>query len=52
MQVRLAFAVMVHVDADLLLIDEVLAVGDAAFQQKCFDVAAPGAARRAARSCS
>jgi ABC-type polysaccharide/polyol phosphate transport system ATPase subunit len=38
MQVRLAFGVMVHVDADLLLIDEVLAVGDAAFQQKCFDV--------------
>ena len=38
MQVRLAFAVMVHVDADLLLIDEVLAVGDAAFQQKCYDV--------------
>jgi ABC-type polysaccharide/polyol phosphate transport system ATPase subunit len=38
MQVRLAFSVMVHVDADLLLIDEVLAVGDAAFQQKCHDV--------------
>ena len=37
MQVRLAFAVMVQVDADVLLIDEVLAVGDAAFQQKCFD---------------
>src|SRR4051794_12489997 len=37
MQVRLAFAVMVHVDADVLLIDEVLAVGDAAFQQKCYD---------------
>jgi ABC-type polysaccharide/polyol phosphate transport system ATPase subunit len=37
MQVRLAFAVMVQVDADLLLIDEVLAVGDAAFQQKCHD---------------
>jgi ABC-2 type transport system ATP-binding protein len=37
MQVRLAFAVMVHVDADLLLIDEVLAVGDAAFQRKCHD---------------
>jgi ABC-type polysaccharide/polyol phosphate transport system ATPase subunit len=37
MQVRLAFSVMVHVDADLLLIDEVLAVGDAAFQQKCYD---------------
>lgn len=38
MQVRLAFAVMVQADADVLLIDEVLAVGDAAFQQKCFDV--------------
>ena len=38
MQVRLAFSVMVHVDAELLLIDEVLAVGDAAFQQKCYDV--------------
>src|SRR3712207_8180972 len=33
-----AFSVMVQVDADVLLIDEVLAVGDAAFQQKCFDV--------------
>jgi ABC-type polysaccharide/polyol phosphate transport system ATPase subunit len=38
MHVRLAFSVMVEVDADVLLIDEVLAVGDAAFQQKCFDV--------------
>ena len=47
MQVRLAFAVMVHVDADLLLIDEVLAVGDAAFQQKCYDVLHRPAARRA-----
>jgi ABC-type polysaccharide/polyol phosphate transport system ATPase subunit len=37
MHVRLAFAVMVQVDADVLLVDEVLAVGDAAFQQKCFD---------------
>ena len=38
MQVRLAFSVMIEVDANILLIDEVLAVGDAAFQQKCFDV--------------
>jgi ABC-type polysaccharide/polyol phosphate transport system ATPase subunit len=37
MQVRLAFAVATQVDADVLLIDEVLAVGDAAFQQKCFE---------------
>src|SRR5437764_611174 len=35
--VRLAFSVMIQVDADVLLIDEVLAVGDAAFQQKCYD---------------
>ena len=38
MHVRLAFSVMIQVDADVLLIDEVLAVGDASFQQKCFDV--------------
>jgi len=37
MTVRLAFSVAIQVDADILLIDEVLAVGDAAFQQKCFD---------------
>ncbi len=37
MVVRLAFAVMVQADADIMLIDEVLAVGDAAFQQKCAD---------------
>src|SRR5829696_4407495 len=36
MYVRLAFAVMIQVDADVFLIDEVLAVGDAAFQQKCY----------------
>jgi ABC-type polysaccharide/polyol phosphate transport system ATPase subunit len=37
MFVRLAFSVAIQVDADILLIDEVLAVGDANFQQKCFD---------------
>jgi ABC-type polysaccharide/polyol phosphate transport system ATPase subunit len=35
MRVRLAFAVMVQVDADLMLIDEVLSVGDAAFRERC-----------------
>lgn len=38
MMVRLAFSVMVQAEADIMLIDEVLAVGDASFQQKCEDV--------------
>ncbi len=38
MMVRLAFSVMVEADADIMLVDEVLAVGDAAFAQKCMDV--------------
>ena len=38
MHVRLAFSVAIQVDADILMIDEVLAVGDASFQQKCYDV--------------
>lgn len=37
MYMRLAFAVAINVDADVLLIDEILAVGDASFQKKCFD---------------
>ncbi len=38
MLVRLSFSMLTEVQADILLVDEVLAVGDAAFQQKCFDL--------------
>ena len=37
MIMRLAFSVAIHMDPEVLLVDEVLAVGDAAFQEKCFD---------------
>jgi ABC-2 type transport system ATP-binding protein len=37
MQVRLAYAIAIQVEFDVLLLDEVLAVGDESFQQKCFD---------------
>ncbi len=37
MQVRLAFSIAIRAQSDILLLDEVLAVGDAAFQQKCFN---------------
>lgn len=37
MQVRLAFSIAIRAKTDILLLDEVLAVGDAAFQKKCFD---------------
>ena len=36
MQLRLGFAIAVHLEADLLLVDEGLAVGDEGFQEKCF----------------
>ncbi len=37
MQVRLAFSIAIRAESDVLLIDEVLAVGDAIFQKKCYD---------------
>jgi len=37
MRTRLAFAICAHVEAEILVVDEALAVGDAAFQQKCID---------------
>jgi ABC-type polysaccharide/polyol phosphate transport system ATPase subunit len=37
MQVRLGFSVAIQVESEVLLVDEVLAVGDAAFQQKCYE---------------
>lgn len=37
MQVRLAFSIAIRAEGDILLLDEVLAVGDEAFQKKCFD---------------
>lgn len=37
MQVRLAFSIAIRADTDILVLDEVLAVGDASFQQKCYE---------------
>jgi lipopolysaccharide transport system ATP-binding protein len=38
MQVRLAFSIAIRAEAEILLVDEVLSVGDSEFQQKCFEV--------------
>ena len=51
MYVRLAFAVAAHLEPEILLVDEVLAVGDAAFQRKCLGKMATWPAR-GARCCS
>ena len=51
MYVRLAFAVAAHLEPEILIVDEVLAVGDAEFQKKCLGKMNE-AARGAARYCS
>ena len=51
MQVRLAYSIAIQVDFDILLLDEVLAVGDQEFQERCFETLARSA-RRARRSSS
>jgi len=48
MRLRLGFAVAAHLDAEILVVDEVLAVGDAAFQKKCLDTM--GSLRERART--
>ena len=52
MAVRLGFSIATAVDADILIVDEVLAVGDLAFQRKCFDRIEEMIRSRARPSCS
>ncbi len=52
MYVRLAFAVAAHLDPDILIVDEVLAVGDAEFQKKCLGKMERRRARAVGRSSS
>ena len=52
MYVRLAFAVAAHLEPEILVVDEVLAVGDAEFQRRCLGKMNEVASRRAARCCS
>ena len=52
MQVRLAYSIAIQVDFDILLLDEVLAVGDQAFQEKCFATFDRIRSGRGRRSCS
>ena len=52
MQLRLAFAVAAHLEPEILIVDEVLAVGDAAFQRKCLGKMGEVVGRRAGRCCS
>ena len=51
MYVRLAFAVAAHLEPEILLVDEVLAVGDVAFQKKCLGKMGDVAQGVAARCC-
>ena len=50
MQLRLAFAVAAHLEPEILIVDEVLAVGDAEFQQKCLGKMGEAARERADRA--
>ena len=52
MYVRLAFAVAAHLEPEILIVDEVLAVGDAQFQRKCLGKMQDVSRRRAERCCS